>query len=121
MPIGWGLGTYTLAFPSGLTLHQYFAQGAGIAGSTGCKAHILARVGTSQVVQDKRARAIGVFNEDVVRVHLHWLPICKGGEGHQGEHQQGQKSGPVWGSQSQDLMEEATPIAQEPVDSLPRG
>ena len=121
MPIGWGLGTYTLAFPSGLTLHQYFAQGAGIAGSTGCKAHILARVGTSQVVQDKRARAIGVFNEDVVRVHLHWLPIWKGGEGHQGEHQQGQKSGPVWGSQSQDLTEEATPIAQEPVDSLPRG
>lgn len=36
----------TLALPSGLTLHQYFAQGAGIAGSAGCEAHVLARVST---------------------------------------------------------------------------
>lgn len=62
-----------------LTLHQDLAQGAGIAGSAGRKTHVLARVRTGQIVQDERARAIGVFNEDVVRVHVHWLPIWKGG------------------------------------------
>lgn len=113
MPIGWGLGTYTLAFPSGLTLHQYFAQGAGIASSAGCEAHVLARVSTSQVVQDKRTRAIGVFNEDVVRVHLHWLPIWKGGEGHHRENTiRDKRSDLSGGSQSRGLTEEATPIAK---------
>lgn len=65
--------------PPRLTLHQDFAQGAGIACSTGCKAHVLAGVNTRQVVQDKGARAIRIFYEDVVRVHLYWLPIWKGG------------------------------------------
>lgn len=117
MPIGWGLGTYTLAFPSGLTLHQYFAQGAGIAGSAGCEAHVLARVSTSQVVQDKRTRAIGVFNEDVVRVHLHWLPIWKGNTERTPSGTKGQTclGVTVTGSDGGSY-----PYSQEPMDSLPR-
>ena len=98
MPRGWGLGTHTLAFPPGLTLHQDLAQGAGIASSTGCKAHVLARVDTSQVVQDEGTRAIRVFNEDVMRVRLHWLPIWKGEEGrHRGNPIRDKRPGPPGG------------------------
>lgn len=61
-----------------LTLHQDLAQGTAVASGAGREAHVLARVHTSQAVQDECTRAIRVFNEDVVGVHLHWFPIWKG-------------------------------------------
>lgn len=59
-------------------MHQDFAQCASIASSAGCKTHVLARIHAAQVVQDKGTGAVRVFDEDVVWIHLHWLPICKG-------------------------------------------
>lgn len=99
------------AFPSGLTLHQDFAQRASIASSAGCKAHVLAGVSTSQVVQDECARAVGVFNEDVVRVHLHWLPIWKGGEGHHRGNTIGDKRLDLSGGHSHRVWRRKRPLS----------
>lgn len=88
-----------------LTLHQDFAQGAGVACGTGCKAHVLAGVNTRQVVQDKGARAVRIFYEDVVRVHLYRLPIWKGGRAvTEGPHRD-RRRGLAGGSQFQVVME----------------
>lgn len=86
-------------------MHQDLAEGAGIASGTGCKAHVLARVNASKVVQDEGARAVRIFDEYVVGVHLYRLPVCEG-RGKllwRGLHQ-GQEAGPAWGSQSRVVM-----------------
>lgn len=63
-----------LALP--LTLNSDFAEGAGIAGGTRGKAHVLAGVICRHVIQDQRAGAVRVLNDDVVRVCLHGTSIC---------------------------------------------
>lgn len=92
-------------------MHQDFAQRASIASSAGCKAHVLAGVSTSQVVQDERARAVGVFNEDVVRVHLHWLPIWKAGEGHHRGNTIGDKRLDLSGGHSHRVWQRKRPLS----------
>jgi len=57
------------------TLNGDLAEGAGVAGGAGGEAHVLSRVVRRHVVQDQRARAVGVLDDDVVRVCLHRAAI----------------------------------------------
>lgn len=59
------------------TLNKDLSQGAGIASWAGSIAHVLSRINPCQVVKNQRAGTIRIFNDDVMRVHLHRLPIFK--------------------------------------------
>lgn len=59
-----------------LTLDRDLAEGAGVASGARGEAHVLARIVRGHVVQDERAGAVGVLDDDVVRVCLHGASIC---------------------------------------------
>lgn len=60
-----------------LTLDGDLAEGAGVARRTCGKAHVLARIVCSHVVQNQRAGAVGVLDDDMMRVCLHRTSIYR--------------------------------------------